>query len=467
MGRIRKRLRGVPLPVAFIICALCCILAAFGATKATIRFAENKLKGIMDKYKSDEIVKIIPTDNSEFFAILGVDSNINRDEIGIEYIPPKNGSSDENLVTYQPGNPVGFNIQNNAESNENPTGGEFVEFPATVVPINSSENSNEQIVRYKLQDADQKKYDFFSRLNGIAAILWYSVFLAIAALVFYLCKIKKPFRVLNTAVQKISDNDLNFRIDYARQDEFGRLCQAFEAMRQELVKSNQKMWNSIEERKRLNAAFAHDLRTPLTVIRGYIDLLLDNFGNDVNDNEARGFVNEISDQIVRLNKFTDTMGTLQRLEDYEPCRKNVSSSEVTEMISETATLLFPNGKAEVISELEEQNLNLDKEALAQICENVLSNAARHAKKKITAQLRQDREYITIIIEDDGAGFTKKDLENAALVYYRGEKSESGTSPHFGLGLYISSLLAEKLGGNIRLDNGENGGAKISIKIRAI
>ena len=59
------------------------------------------------------------------------------------------------------------------------------------------------------------------------------------------------------------------------------------------------------------------------------------------------------------------------------------------------------------------------------------------------------------------------MENAALAYYRGEKTENGTSPHFGLGLYISSLLAEKLDGNINLSNGENGGAKIFIKIRGI
>ena len=465
MGRIRKWLRGVPLSAAFIICALCCILAAFGATKATIWFAENKLSGIMDKYKSDEIVKIIPTDNSEFFAILGVD-NI-TDDVGFEYIPPKNDSSEEHQATVSAGDLIGFNIQNNVEYSEN-LNGKFAELPATVKPI----VPNERVVRYGLLEEDKKQYDFFSWINSIAAILWYSVCLAIASLVFYLWKIKKPFSVLNSAVQKISENDLNFRIDYESQDEFGRLCQASEVMRQELLKSNQKMWNSIEERKRLNAAFAHDLRTPLTVIRGYIDMLLGNFDNDENNennSEARGFVNEISDQIVRLNKFTDTMGTLQRLEDYEPCRKSVSSSEVTEMLSETAMLLFPNGKTEVNSELEERNFNIDKEALAQICENVLSNAARHASEKITVQLQQDREYISIIIEDDGSGFTKKDLENAALAYYRGEKSEKSKngSPHFGLGLYISSLLAEKLGGHIVLDNGENGGAKISVKIRVI
>lgn len=137
------------------------------------------------------------------------------------------------------------------------------------------------------------------------------------------------------------------------------------------------------------------------------------------------------------------------------------------MLSETAALLFPNGKAEIVSELAEQDLFLDKEALAQICENILSNAARHAKKRIIVQIKQEQEYVAIIVEDDGDGFTKKDMENAALAYYRGEKTESGTSSHFGLGLYISSLLAEKLGRNIGLSNGENGGAKIFIKIRGI
>lgn len=467
MGRIRKWLRGVPLPAAFIICALCCILAALGLTKATIWFAEEKLSGIMAKYKSEDMVTIVPTDNSEFIAILGVDKDINNGDVGAEYVSPENNSSDEYQATISSDALIGFNISKNDENNtyinEIELNKSSSELPATVMPI----NSNEQIIRYRLEKEDQKKYDFFSGLNGIAAVLWYSVCLVVTALVFYLWKIRKPLNVLNSAVQKVSENDLNFSIDYEGKDELGRLCQAFEVMRQELVKSNRKMWNSIEERKRLNAAFAHDLRTPLTVIRGYIDLLLDNFGNDVNGNEARGFVNEISDQIVRLNKFTDTMGTLQRLEDYEPCRKSVSSFEVTNMISETAALLFPNGKVEIVSELAEQDFYLDKEALAQICENVLSNAARHAKEKITVQIRQEREYITLIVEDDGDGFTKKDMENAALAYYRGEKTESGTSPHFGLGLYISSLLAEKLGGNIGLSNGENGGAKIFIKIRGI
>lgn len=118
----------------------------------------------MDKYKSDEIVKIIPTDNSEFFAILGVD-NI-TDDVGFEYIPPKNDSLDEHQVTISPGDLVGFNIQNNIDNSEN-SNVKFVELPAMVKPI----DPNERIVRYGLLEEDRKQYNFFSWLNGKSAIL--------------------------------------------------------------------------------------------------------------------------------------------------------------------------------------------------------------------------------------------------------------------------------------------------------
>ena len=82
-------------------------------------------------------------------------------------------------------------------------------------------------------------------------------------------------------------------------------------------------------------------------------------------------------------------------------------------------------------------------------------------------LRQAQEYLIMTVEDDGTGFTKKDLANASLAYYRGEKTQTDAVSHFGLGLYISSILAEKLGGDLQLANGKNGGAKVQIKIRCI
>lgn len=415
MDRIRKSLRRVSIPVAFIICALSCLLVANSLTKATVSFSQKNMNEIEAEYLSIsplDTVKVVVGDHTDDGGATIVDDE-------------------------QP--------------------------PAYVVVIEDGQLFRQSI---SLPEDVKKQYDFYVGLDDIAAVLWYSVCLCLAALGFYIWKIKKPLRVLNQAVQKISANNLDFRIEYEGQDEFGRLCHAFEIMRQELEQNNKKMWNSVEERKRLNAAFAHDLRTPLTVMRGHTDMLLSTIGEDTDiSGEMVSSIHAISNQITRLNSFANTMASLRRLEDYEPCLKQIPSSALTELVTQTATALYPNGQAEIHSELKEQELLLDIEALAQICENILSNAVRYAKEVIMISLYQEKEYVIINIEDDGTGFTKKDLANATLAYYRGEKTQSNTA-HFGLGLYISSILAGKLGGSLQLSNG-TGGAKVQIKIRCI
>ena len=90
-----------------------------------------------------------------------------------------------------------------------------------------------------------------------------------AALLFYRNKLKKPLAELMAASEKISNNDLDFSIEYDSKDELGQLCTSFEIMRTALANNFTEMWRQVEERKQLNAAFAHDLRTPLTVLKGY------------------------------------------------------------------------------------------------------------------------------------------------------------------------------------------------------
>lgn len=417
MGRIREWLRKVSIPAAFIICALSCLLVAILLTKATVWFAQKNKNEIEGEY-----ISFLPLDTVDVIT----------------------GEFTENL---------GIQIVNDEQA------------PAYVVNAGDGQLFWQSI---SLPEEAKKQYDFYVSLDDIAAVLWYSVCLCLAALIFYLWKIKKPFCVLGQAVQKISANNLDFRIEYEGQDEFGRLCHAFEIMRQELEQNNKKMWDSVEERKRLNAAFAHDLRTPLTIMRGHTDMLLGAIIEDTDPNgEMVSSIHAILNQITRLGAFADTMGSLQRLEDYEPCRKHISSSVLTEMVSQAADALFPNGQVEIHSELKEQALLLDKEALAQICENILSNAARYAREVVTLTLEREQEYLIITVVDDGTGFTKKDLANASLAYYRGEKTQTDAVSHFGLGLYISSILAEKLGGGLQLSNGTSGGAKIQIKVRCI
>ena len=455
MDRIRKCLRRVPIPAAFIICGLSCLLAALALTKATIWFAQKNMSEIAEEHE----MQLIPVEATYIMN----NERLQQFEWDFEEYPlQEQGFYTEQNATVVPldpepfygilsRQPVYYESAKYDGEDKNDTG-------QNVVVVNIGTVKKE----------DRTRFDFFVGLNGIAAVFWYSVCLCVAAFLFYQWKLKKPFRTLNQAVQKISENDLNYRLEYDGQDEFGRLCHAFERMRQELVSNNQKMWDSVEERKRLNAAFAHDLRTPITILRGHTDLLLSALDeDDVSAREYKSSIHAISNQVRRMNAYVDTMGTLQRLEDYEPCPKPVQSSALKELVSETAALLFPKGRVEIYSDLEEQELLMDKEAFAQICENLLSNAARYAKEKISVSLHQEQETLSLTVEDDGVGFSRKDLANAALAYYRGDKTEAGAVTHFGLGLYICSLLAGKMDGNLNLENAPGGGARVTVKFQLI
>ena len=80
-------------------------------------------------------------------------------------------------------------------------------------------------------------------------------------------------RALQQGIDHILNNDLDFIIDYQRHNELGKLCSAFKFMRKELVRNNRYMWNLVEERRNINASISHDLRTPITVIKGYSEYL--------------------------------------------------------------------------------------------------------------------------------------------------------------------------------------------------
>lgn len=121
---------------------------------------------------------------------------------------------------------------------------------------------------------DKIKYDILGIASGAVYPLSFIVCLGLISILFYRKILQKPLELLGATADKITDNNLDFTIHYDRPDEFGRLCQSFEKMRSALRDNNLELWRQIEERRRLNAAFAHDLRTPLTVLKGQSEMLV-------------------------------------------------------------------------------------------------------------------------------------------------------------------------------------------------
>lgn len=184
-------------------------------------------------------------------------------------------------------------------------------------------------------------------------LLWCAVCFLVAGNWFYRRRLAQPVELLEDAADRIAQENLDFTVTYESDDEMGRLAQSFETMRSSLEASQRQLWETAEERKRLNAAFAHDLRTPLMVLRGRVELLAQQVEDEALSSETVRTTSEtLLAQVERLEQYVETMGALQRLEDRAVVPKSVSLGQVTDELSELAALLAgQSGKSvEVIVE---------------------------------------------------------------------------------------------------------------------
>ena len=281
---------------------------------------------------------------------------------------------------------------------------------------------------------------------------------------FYRWKIKKPLAILNAASQKIAQNDLDFQVAVPTGDELGKLCQSFETMRASLEENNRSLWAAVEERKRLTAAFSHDLRPPLTVLQGYSDLLLDALpSGDLSPEKTVSTVLTMQRSLTRLQRYVESMNSLQRLEDLEPQKSTVPFSTLCAQLEETGKILRKEQGFHFASR-GEGNVFLDRELLFQVYENLLSNAGRYAKGNIWVTAEREGTTLSLTVADDGPGFPPAALKRAAEPYYRADRSPNpGGELHFGLGLYLCRVLCQKHGGSLEIGNAPEGGARITAR----
>lgn len=261
---------------------------------------------------------------------------------------------------------------------------------------------------------------------------------------------QKPLAILDHAAGQIADNNLDFNIAYDKEDELGKLCASFEKMRQALQESNEEMWRQMEERKRLNAAFSHDLRTPLTVLKGQSELLRQ-YAPKMTAEKVSDTSEMMHRHIVRLEEYVQTMGERQRLEDIEIVRQSITLEALCRQLEETGEAVR-NGKvfSYEVTGAWDSGMNIDIAIVMRVYENLLANAVRFAKEKIKVSVEPQDGYLYLIVSDDGAGFAKKDLENATKPFYKTVRETD--NEHFGMGLNICKILCEKHGGYIRLNN---------------
>ena len=294
--------------------------------------------------------------------------------------------------------------------------------------------------------------------------LWFIGGAVVCAGLFYRNKLRHPLALLTQAAQRIAREDLDFSIAYDCSDEMGALCDAFEAMRVSLSQNNARMWRAMEERKKVNGAFAHDVRTPLTVIKGYAQLMDKQLDAQAGPETLRPMTAAISRQIARLEDFTRAMSQLTRLDEMPFHPQRVQLDAFLLQLAQSAWALC---RARGVNfSLERQDLplalGLDPALVSQVFDNLISNGAEHGRAAVQARAWYCRGEFFLSVENDGNPFTEEQLSRATAPYYT-----SGAPGHLGLGLSICQALCEKHGGSLSLMNPTAGGACTVARFAAV
>lgn len=290
---------------------------------------------------------------------------------------------------------------------------------------------------------------------------------------FYKRKLQRPIQAMDAAARRIAEGDLSVPVSAppeGSRSELDRLCVSFEDMRSALERNNKAMWRVAENRRKVNAAFAHDLRTPLTVLKGRAEML-STFAPEGRV-DAAGLAEAsaaMSRQTERLQRYVESMKDLADLDEctVEPHAGDVGAWFVR-AAAEASDLVRASGiDFEAKAGGLPRSAAFDDVALSRIVENALSNALRFAESKVSLSCAWKDGLLTVRVADDGPGFDAAALEHGCEPFWRDSaEKRRDDSAHFGLGLNICAELCEKHGGGVRLMNAESGGAVVGASIRA-
>lgn len=281
---------------------------------------------------------------------------------------------------------------------------------------------------------------------------------------FYRRHIGGPLSVLEAAADRIARQDLDFQIGAVRGRELGRLGAAMEGMRSSLLATQRELWRTADDRRRLNAAFAHDLRTPVTVLKGTIEMaqMRAARGEAVEEETLR----TLGGQVERLESYAQAMSGIAKLEDRTVERTPVVAGTWGAELRRQAQDYVSAARPELGFGVDMQGvppqaeLSVDRSLVEEVLGNLLSNACVHARGRVALTMRLDdgRSLLMLRVSDDGDGFSPEALRRGCEPFF----GEVKDAEHFGLGLNIVQTLTRLHGGTVELANADAGGGVVTV-----
>jgi two-component system, OmpR family, sensor histidine kinase BaeS len=292
----------------------------------------------------------------------------------------------------------------------------------------------------------------YAALGAILVALVVGILLALTLI--------RPLQALTQAAQKITQGDLEQQVKVTSKDEIGQLAQAFNQMSAEVSRVNRL-------RQQMTADIAHDLRTPLTVIAGYIESMQDGILAPTPERLAL-----IYEEIQRLQNLVNDLRTLS-LADAGELKLNPQPINPRSLLDRAAALYQHQAEQRQVtlrvdSRYDLPSIPVDESRMTQVFSNFISNSLRYTPPGGEIVLTADHsdDCVELCVRDTGSGIAPEDLPHIFERFYRADKSRTMEHGETGLGLAIARALVEAHGGTICAKSDSGQGTLICLQFHA-
>ncbi|WP_455543662.1 sensor histidine kinase [Intestinibacter sp.] len=301
----------------------------------------------------------------------------------------------------------------------------------------------------------------------LLVIIFIIVFIGIACIIAikFQRKLKKELYPLKLSTQKIMEQDLDFEIMKSEVKEFNEVQISISDMKNALKTSLETQWQMEQERKNQTRALAHDIKTPITIIRGNAELLNE---SDLCE-EDKEFTKYIISNVDKIEKYVSILMEISNSEmgGYE-LNEVIDTKELLEELTKELEMLCLLKDINVSTNINYKTKSFvsNKELLMRAVTNIMSNAIDYSPRKSEVEfiVNENDGKMIFTVKDSGDGFMQNGLKNATNQFYM-EANERKVGEHYGMGLYIANSVAKKHGGYVSLKNREDrSGAQVSIVI---
>ncbi len=283
--------------------------------------------------------------------------------------------------------------------------------------------------------------------------------------------IYKPLKEFGVAMKHIANGDFDYRMAHVRDDEMGQLYENYEQMRLQLKENEEEKLQNEKKSKELVSNISHDLKTPITSIKGYVEGIMDGVADtpEKMDKYIKTIYNKANDMDRLINELTTYSGIDSNKIPYQFHLLNISD-------------YFSDCVEEVGLDLESKNISLnftnlvspdtcvvaDPEQMKKVINNIISNSVKymgHERGAIDIRILDEGESVTIEIEDNGKGIAAKDIGNIFERFYRTDASRNSLQGGSGIGLSIVKKIIEDHGGYVWATSKEGEGTCMHFVLR--